>query len=606
VDDFADFPIPFVCIGTDLLRGEMVEMNSGDLSSAMRASMAIPSVFTPVIRDSNHVLVDGGVLRNFPVQEAIDMGADIIIGVYVGFEQEMKPDELRSLTSVMTRTSLLTGAHDVEDQIQFVDYLIVPDLEGYSASSFSNGVDIMNRGEEAARNHIDRLRALADSVNNIQAAPEKNQLPANDSLLITDITVESANPSMTAFIFDKSGLKPGTWITPAELNSGIDKLFGTLFFDRIDYAFVALDEGYRLVFRIKEKAHSSLNVALHYDNFFGPGLILNYTLLNSLKEGSRAGLTVDISDNPQMRGYYDLHLGKQRNSIASLLANAERGERPIFSNNVDIGNYLHTYLNSGLAFRQMMGTNQQVGIEFYYRYSSLRLSKNIKEVMPDLAFLKNFIYRGPELKFLYQLNSYNSNLYPTRGIMLDLEYRQAFQTKFISKYDLPDSLNFLDDRTIETMDPYWHLTGIIESFLPLGKKIAFNCELAAGLSDNTKPFPDNYFIGGYRYNLRRNQVPFVGFRINEVLHGNYLKGKLAFQSELVPNLFTSVLANMIIVSDEIETFLEDLLSWDEQTRYIGLGAGFTYKTPIGPFSVYLGSRTDVWNPIWYTNIGFTF
>ena len=52
VDDFKDFPYPFVCIGTDILMGEMVEMNSGDLSSAMRASMAIPSVFTAVVRDS--------------------------------------------------------------------------------------------------------------------------------------------------------------------------------------------------------------------------------------------------------------------------------------------------------------------------------------------------------------------------------------------------------------------------------------------------------------------------------------------------------------------------------------------------------------------------
>ncbi len=91
VNDFNDFPYPFACIGTDILKGEKVEMNSGDLSSAMRASMAIPSVFTAVVRDSTHILVDGGVMRNFPVQEALDMGADIIIGVYVGFDSNMNP-----------------------------------------------------------------------------------------------------------------------------------------------------------------------------------------------------------------------------------------------------------------------------------------------------------------------------------------------------------------------------------------------------------------------------------------------------------------------------------------------------------------------------------
>ena len=132
VNDFNDFPTPFVCIGTDILKGGKVDMNSGDLSSAMRASMAIPSVFTPVIRDTSHILVDGGVVRNFPVQEVIDMGADIVIGVYVGFDSQMESDQLRSLTSIMTRTSLLSGAEDVQSQVPLVDYMIVPDLSGYS------------------------------------------------------------------------------------------------------------------------------------------------------------------------------------------------------------------------------------------------------------------------------------------------------------------------------------------------------------------------------------------------------------------------------------------------------------------------------------------
>ncbi|MGW8317240.1 MAG: patatin-like phospholipase family protein, partial [Bacteroidales bacterium] len=244
VEDFHKFPIPYTCIATDLLEGEMVEIHTGDLSSAMRASMAIPSVFTPVVRDTSHILVDGGVVRNFPVQEAIDLGADIIIGVYVGFEREMKPEELRSLTSIMTRTSLLAGSHDVEDQIQYVDLLIVPDLEGYSASSFSDGVAIMNLGEASAREQIDRLRALADSVNAIQSPPVIHQLPPNDSVFISEIQVEGATLSMTRFVIEKSELSAATWLHPEELNKGIDRLFGTLFFDRIDYALESREEGY--------------------------------------------------------------------------------------------------------------------------------------------------------------------------------------------------------------------------------------------------------------------------------------------------------------------------------------------------------------------------
>ena len=139
------------------------------------------------------------------------MGADIIIGVYVGFDSDMKPEQLRSLTSVITRTSLLSGAMDVQTQMPLVDYLIMPDLEGLSPSSFGDGVEIMNRGEAAARTQIDVLRALADSVNSLGQPPQRIELPKNDSILISDIEVLAASPSLTRFIIEKSDRSPCTW-----------------------------------------------------------------------------------------------------------------------------------------------------------------------------------------------------------------------------------------------------------------------------------------------------------------------------------------------------------------------------------------------------------
>jgi hypothetical protein len=85
-----------------------------------------------------------------------------------------------------------------------------------------------------------------------------------------------------------------------------------------------------------------------------------------------------------------------------------------------------------------------------------------------------------------------------------------------------------------------------------------------------------------------------------------VKEKLALQAETFPNLFVSALYNLIFISDDITTFLDDIISWNDRARYMGVGAGFTYKTPVVPVSIFLGSRTDTWNPIWYTNIGFTF
>src|SRR5690606_25095051 len=84
VNNFDDLPIPFRAIATDLETGEAVLMQSGDLVSAMRASMSAPGVFAPVQRDGR-LLVDGGLVENLPVQVARQMGVDVLIVVDVSF-----------------------------------------------------------------------------------------------------------------------------------------------------------------------------------------------------------------------------------------------------------------------------------------------------------------------------------------------------------------------------------------------------------------------------------------------------------------------------------------------------------------------------------------
>ncbi len=241
----------------------------------------------------------------------------------------------------------------------------------------------------------------------------------------------------------------------------------------------------------------------------------------------------------------------------------------------------------------------------YYRYATHKLSKNIKEVRPEPEYLDNFIFRGPEMAFIYQHNSFDNHMYPTRGIRVDIKYRQSFKTKFLSVFNFPDSLGY-ENEISEVMNPYWHLSADLESYFPLGKKFSFISEFALGLSANEKPFPDNYYLGGYRYNQRSHQVAFVGLQSHELLQGNYVKEKFGLQFQPVSKLYLSVLYNLVFVTDDISTLLDDILTWNDDTRYMGLGAGFTYKTPVGPVSVFFGSRTDTWNPLWYLNIGYTF
>ena len=94
--DFFSLPIPFVCMATDMYSGNAKAWHSGDLATAMRSTMAIPGMFTPV-RTGGMVLLDGGMLNNFPVDLAMKMGADIVIGVDISDENH----EFYSLNNMM-------------------------------------------------------------------------------------------------------------------------------------------------------------------------------------------------------------------------------------------------------------------------------------------------------------------------------------------------------------------------------------------------------------------------------------------------------------------------------------------------------------------------
>ena len=120
--DFNDFPIPFACVGANIVTAEPVVLNHGSLSLSMRASMAIPTVFTPV-KIGDDLMVDGGLVRNMPVPEIIDMSADIISGVFVGTDLATEED-LKSAINILTQSAFITAVHDARIQLAKCDVLI--------------------------------------------------------------------------------------------------------------------------------------------------------------------------------------------------------------------------------------------------------------------------------------------------------------------------------------------------------------------------------------------------------------------------------------------------------------------------------------------------
>lgn len=148
--NFDSLPRPFACVATDIVSYKEVVFRSGDLTQAMRASMAIPGVFTPV-RMGDMVLLDGGLRNNYPADVAREMGADIVIGVSVQ-DLMTKSEDINDVGAVMGQLISHNSRNKFNENFHLSDIFIHVDVTGYSAASFTNSsIDsLLQRGEQKA------------------------------------------------------------------------------------------------------------------------------------------------------------------------------------------------------------------------------------------------------------------------------------------------------------------------------------------------------------------------------------------------------------------------------------------------------------------------
>src|SRR5215472_14190933 len=169
MSDFDELPTPFRAVATDLESGDSVVMGSGDLTSAMRASLSAPGVFAPVEREGR-LLVDGGVADNLPVDIARSMGVDVLIVVDVG-SPLVPRQELTSAPVISNQMLSILIKRNAQAQLAALgsrDILIRPELGNASAFDFGNVARVIGVGEKAARGSAAQLQARAVSEHEIQ------------------------------------------------------------------------------------------------------------------------------------------------------------------------------------------------------------------------------------------------------------------------------------------------------------------------------------------------------------------------------------------------------------------------------------------------------
>ena len=319
--DFNDLPIPFACIATDIATGEEVVMRSGSMPTAMRASMAIPGVFSPVTI-GDKVLVDGGLVNNFPADVLKEMGATIIIGVEVTNEKKITQKDIQSLPQLLGRLVVNSTQGKRKANRELCDVHIIPDVSGFGMLSFTpEAIDtLVGRGFKKAAEYHDQLLEIKRKIDKAAGHPVTKELHApkarnltDESVTISSIEFNNVPERDSRWLMRKGGLKAGNKYNKDEIDHAVNLFRGTGCYDEITYALKEqdstnsdgrLDEFYDLSFQMKPAKPHVVGLGFRYDTEEGAALLLKVGLNEKKFGGSKLDLKVKLSYNPKINLTY--------------------------------------------------------------------------------------------------------------------------------------------------------------------------------------------------------------------------------------------------------------------------------------------------------------
>jgi len=616
---FDEFPIPFRCIATDVGTGKEIVFKDGSLAMALRASMAIPTAFTPVDLDST-LAVDGGVVNNFPVEEVIDMGADIVIGVSVG--DGLKPaEELSGMTDILFQISMIPSLTRLKDQIEQCEIYIRPDLKDNGTASFSNYKEILELGDAAGEKVQPEFKLLAKNLGIIADTVIEHPLLKPDSIYIGEISIIGNQLVSSRLISTKLQIEAGDKVSRDKIENGVRGVYGINSFEKVVYRLNPLpkDNTYRLTIKTIEKTPTILKGTVHYDNIFKIGVVMNLTLRNLLGKSSRTIIAGDISENPKLRVDYLKYIGLRQRIAVNFRYDYLNEKIPSYEagllKDVDVS-YKHNF-TLGFITTQSLRNSLLIGATYQLNTQKQKFSS----IIPEGVKHGNFNTLKGEL--IFTANTFNDRNYPTKGRELSVGIQSFFYNDYKIVYDkgidtvyiddiLPLSENDFNNLIVDPLTPdiYGMVQFKFHSLYQLNKKFQIVPIFSSGVTLSTDSIGlfQNFKLGGNQ-RVRYGDTRFIGLNYAEVNYENYALLGLFLQNVLFQKIYLKYGANLLLPYDYVP--LNDLDQFDINTliddnSMLGYGVEATYKSFLGPIS--LGISRNSRDPYfrYYLAIGFSF
>src|SRR5262245_16500245 len=421
--NFDDLPIPFRCVATDMLEAKPVIFKSGPLPIALRATMSIPGLFTPVKVDDK-VLADGGLLNNIPTDVAKDMGADVTIAVNVGTPLGGREDIL-SLPGILSQMISVTTSESDRRHLQLADLVITPDLGRYTLMDFKEVNAISDLGYQAAAKNGAALERFALNENDWKAHLDARQARRRSAIPTpTALEVKGTTPQNSQAISHILSPKLDKPIDPEVLGSELSQIRGGGRFDSLSYTVANGNERSRLQIQVRDKN-------------LGPALLIPIVQLQSFNisnvkfsiggrftmfdvggHGSELRIDAIVGSNNLLGVEYYRPIGEKGLFVAPrarFLVNSA----DLFVDGDRVAEYRQREGAVGLDLGYIFNRRSQLSIGYEVGRESAQVSigdpllPTIKGLLSDVR--TQFVYEGRD-----------SAIVPTRGSSLNVEGRWFF------------------------------------------------------------------------------------------------------------------------------------------------------------------------------------
>ena len=235
INQFRDLPIPFKAMVTNIVTGESVAIDHGDLAVAIRASMSLPGMFAPQIIDGESY-VDGGVVNNLPVDTVREMGADVVVAVDIG--SRLRGEEgLNEIMDFSAQSKGLLARQVVEDMLSRADLVLSPELAGFGTLGFSARDTILRLGREETENKLALLKqhALSDDEYALHLLRRRARVSSPERAhYLKSVTIKGAERVDERVVRTRIHLRKGDVLDYGILHDDLDRVFGLGDFEWVD------------------------------------------------------------------------------------------------------------------------------------------------------------------------------------------------------------------------------------------------------------------------------------------------------------------------------------------------------------------------------------